>query len=246
MSEHITPLEASHIPLYSRIRDELRAHIFAGQCRPHDKMPSENELMTRYGVSRITVRQALSELEKEGLLFKVAGKGSYVSKPKPFQGLGRLQGFAEAMSTHGYEVYNRVLSINLLPAATPLAKRLSLPDEASVSEIKRVRFLNREPVSVDVSVISSHLGERLAREDLSTRDIFQILENDYDTPLGYADLIIDAALADNRQAELLQVTEGSPLLRIERLTHTRDGVPLVIEYLHYRADNFQLHLKIER
>lgn len=247
MSEQSNPIEASsHIPLYSRIRDELRAHILAGHSRPHDKMPSESELITKYGVSRITVRQALSELKKEGLLFKVAGKGSYVSKIKPFQGLGRLQGFAEAMSSHGYEVYNRVLSIQLLPASAHIAQRLSLPEGSLINEIHRLRFLNREPVSVDVSHIPGHLGERLAREDLAARDIFHILENDYAIPLGYADLTIDAALADNQQAELLQVALGSPLLRIERLTHTNDGVPLVIEYLHYRADNFQLRLKVER
>ncbi len=232
--------------LYSRIRDELRARILAGHIRPHDKMPSESELITRYGVSRITVRQALSELEKEGLLFKVAGKGSYVSKIKPFQGLGRLQGFAEAMASHGYEVYNSVLAIDSLPAAAHIAERLSLPVDSPINEIRQVRFLNREPVSVDVSCISSHIGERLAREDLAACDIFHILENDYAIPLGYADLVIDAVLADNRQAELLQVAAGSPLLRIERLTHTADGVALVIEYLHYRADNFQLRMKIER
>jgi len=134
----------------------------------------------------------------------------------------------------------------LLPAATHLAERLSLPEGSPVCEIRRVRFLNREQVSVDVSHISGHIGERLAQEDLATRDIFQILENDYAIPLGYADLSIDATLANKQQAELLQVAEGSPLLRIERLTHTRDGAPLVIEYLHYRADNFQLRLKIER
>ncbi len=237
---------SSHIPLYSKIRDELRAHIFAGHTQPHEKMPSESELITKYGVSRITVRQALSELEKEGLLFKVAGKGSYVSKVKPFQGLGRLQGFAEAMSSHGYEVYNRVLSINSLSASPEIAKRLSLTEGSLISEIRRVRFLNREPVSVDVSYISGHIGERLAREDLGVRDIFHILENDYAIPLGYADLTIDASLADKQQAELLQVDSGSPLLRVERLTHTLEGLPLVIEYLHYHADNFQLRLKIER
>src|SRR3954469_4497220 len=85
------------VRLYSRIREDLRARIVSGAWQPHDRLPSESELMARYGVSRITVRQAVGDLQKERVIFKVPGKGSFVSAAKPFQELGRLQGFAEAM-----------------------------------------------------------------------------------------------------------------------------------------------------
>ncbi|MGZ4981524.1 MAG: GntR family transcriptional regulator [Methylobacter sp.] len=233
-------------PLYARIRDELRAQIISGNYQPHQKLPSESELIGCYEVSRITVRQALGELEKEGLLFKVAGKGMFVSKPKPFQDLARLQGFAEAMSKHGHEVYNHLVSLDFLPATAELTQRLGLAENLWVTELRRVRYLNREPVSYDVSYLSRNLGERLAREDLAGRDIFLILENEYGIPLGFADLAIDAVLADAETAELLQIAKDTPILRVERLTHSSDGTPLVFEHLYCRADNFQFRLRIAR
>jgi GntR family transcriptional regulator len=233
-------------PLYARIRDELRADIVTGIYQPHQRLPSESDLISRYCVSRITVRQALGELEKEGLLFKVVGKGMFVSKPKPFQSLGRLQGFAEAMSQQGHEIYNRLISLKFLPASAKVAQQLCLKEGGLVTELRRVRHLNREPISFDITYLSVSIGERLAKEDLATRDIFLIQENDYGIPLGYADLTIDAVLADAELAELLQVEKDSPILRIERLTHNSDGIPLDFEYLYCRADNFQFRLRVAR
>jgi len=233
-------------PLYARIRDELRAQIVSGNYQPHQKLPSESELIGRYEVSRITVRQALGELEKEGLLFKVAGKGMFVSKPKPFQDLARLQGFAEAMSKQGHEVYNRLVGLDFLPATAELAQRLGLAPGLWIAELRRVRYLNREPVSYDTSYLSRNLGERLSKEDLAGRDIFLILENEYGIPLGFAELAIDAVLADAETAELLQIAKDTPILRVERLTHSSDSAPLVFEYLYCRADNFQFRLRITR
>lgn len=240
-----TLLEASQ-PIYGRIRDELRTRIHAGAYAPHERLPSESDLMAQYGVSRITVRQALGELEKEGVLFKVPGKGAYVSKPKPFQQLARLQGFAEAMREHGHEIYNRLLSVRTLSADDTVAERLRVAVGAPVTELRRVRVLNREPVSLDVTYVAPHIGERLAREDLATRDVFVILEHDYGIALGHADLAIDAHLPAPEIAVLLELPAGQPLLRIERLTHDRTGTPIDFEYLYCRSDNFQFRLRVAR
>lgn len=90
------------------------------------------------------------------------------------------------------------------------------------------------------------MGERVIREDLSTRDIFGILEAEGGAPLGHADLVIDAVLADDEQAALLGIARGAPVLHIERLTHGRDGQPLDYEHLYCRADNFQYRLRLNR
>jgi GntR family transcriptional regulator len=240
------PTLAPPTSLYGRIRDELRAQIVAGFYPPHARLPSESGLMTRYGVSRITVRNALAELEKEGILFKLAGKGVFVSKPKSFQSLGRLQGFAESMTGFDCEVFNDLISIHTLPANAEVARRLQLAEREPVSELRRVRYLNREPVSLDITYVRAHIGTRLAREDLATRDIFLILENDYGIALGFADLTIDAVLADAGVAEALRINLGDPILRIARLTHTATGKPLDFEYLFCRVDNFQFRLRVER
>lgn len=232
--------------LHNRIREELRARIFSGAYQPHDRVPSESALMTEYGVSRITVRQALGNLEKERLIVKVPGKGSFVTQPKPFQELGRLQGFAEAMGALGHETHNRLISLRTVAASAQVADKLKLAAGKPVTEIHRVRYLDRRPASLDITWVPSHIGDRLAREDLASRDIFLILENDYGLALGHADLAIDATLADAPLAGLLEINTGAPVLRVERLTHGKDGTPLDYEHLHCRADNFQYRLRIHR
>ncbi len=240
----IEPL--SPTPLYAQIKEILRSRVLDGSYQPHEQMPSESEMMATFNVSRITVRQALGDLQNEGLIFRIHGKGTFVSKPKAFQDLGRLQGFGEAMRQMGYETFARVVSLRQVMPTAQVQERLHLPKRAKVTELQRVRFLNREPISLDVTYLPSSVGMRLAKEDLATRDVFVILENDYGLSLGHADLQIGSTLADDRLAQHLRVEEGSPVLVIERTTHTSDGTPIDYEHLYYRGDAFQYKVRVDR
>jgi GntR family transcriptional regulator len=140
-------------PLYVQIKDLLRSRILDGTYQPHQQLPSEAEMIAAFHVSRITVRQALGDLENEGLIFRLHGKGSFVSKPKAFQDLGRLQGFGEAMRQMGYETFSRVLSIRNVTPSSQVREHLKLGKRAHVTELRRLRFLNREPISLDISYL---------------------------------------------------------------------------------------------
>jgi len=234
------------VPLYTQIREALRNQILDGTYTSHERMPSEHELVASFGVSRVTVRQALNDLKSEGLIFKIHGKGTFVAKPKAVQNLMRLEGFGEAMSRRGHETFSRVLGHRIVRAGKTIGPRLALRDRDEVMEIRRVRYLDREPISLDVTYVSASLGERLVHEDLPRRDIFVIMENDYGIALGNADLQIESMVADTELAPLLHVSPGTPILKIERLTYTVDGHPLDFEYLHYRGDAFQYRMQLER
>ncbi|AFT86368.1 GntR family transcriptional regulator [Paraburkholderia phenoliruptrix] len=242
----ISGASVTSLPLYAQIKDTLRERILDGTYAPLSRMPSEHELCGLFDVSRITVRQALGDLQKEGLLFKLHGKGTFVSKPKAFQNVTSLQGFAEAMASMGYEIVNQLRSFRTVEATRHVAARLNIAEGAPVTEIHRVRLLNREPVSLELTWLPEALGKRLAHADLATRDIFLILENDCGVPLGHADVSIDAILADDDIVEALRVEEGSPVLRIERLTHDASGQPVDFEYLYFRGDAFQYRLRVDR
>jgi len=235
----------SSVPMHTQIREIVRRRVLDGTYAPHSQMPSESQMMEAFSVSRITIRQALGDLQKEGLIFKVPGKGSFVAKPKAFQNLSRLQGFGEAMAPSGYETFSQVLSMRQVPATDVVARRLQLAPADAVYEIQRLRYLNREPISVDQSYFPLALGERLAQEDLPTRDIFVILENDFGLHLTHADVQIEAISADEFLARQLRIDEASPLLRIERLTYA-DDQPVDFEFLYYRGDAFQYRLRIDR
>lgn len=233
-------------PLYTQLKDLLRGRILDGSYPPHSRMPSEHDLCADFGVSRITVRQALGDLQKEGLIFRIHGKGTFVSRPKAFQNVTSLQGFAEAMSSMGYEILNRVLDFSFIPADARVAARLNIAEGDEVAAIRRVRLLNREPISLELTWIPAALARRLEHADLATRDIFLILENDCETPLGHADLSVDAILADEELTNALNVAEGAPVLRIERLTHDANDRPVDFEYLYFRGDAFQYRLRTDR
>jgi GntR family transcriptional regulator len=224
----------------------LRAGILEGRYAPMARMPSESELGVRFRASRTTVRQAIGDLQREGLIFTRQGKGSFVAQPKAFQNVTQLTGLAESLGTLGYEVINLLHSLRYLRPDAAVAARLGLPATAEVCEIQRVRLLDLKPISLETTYVPSPIGRQLERADLATRDIFLVLENDCGIALGYADLHIDATLADEALATALRYEVGAPVLRIERLTHEAGGRPIDFEFLHYRADAFQYRLRTQR
>ncbi|MES3025315.1 MAG: GntR family transcriptional regulator [Pseudomonadota bacterium] len=241
-----SPFAAPTLTLHSQVRETLRASIADGSYAIHARLPAESVLSTMFGVSRITVRQALSDLQHEGAIVKVAGKGAFVAPRRAHQQLTHLEGFAEAMSRFGHEVANTVLGHAIVAAPEPVARQLQLAPGAAVTQITRVRRLDCVPVSLEVTYVAVPLGERLRGEDLAGRDIFVIFESDYNIALGHADLQLDATLADADVAHALEVVPGSPILRIERLTHDALGAPIDFEYLHFRGDAFQYRLQLAR
>lgn len=238
--------QPAQLPLYSQVRERLRELIVGGALAPRGQLPSESELGAAFKVSRITVRQALADLQRENLIFKIPGKGAFVSEPKAFQQLSQLEGFAEALGRMGHEVRNRVLSHRTGPAPAQAREKLGLGADEPATEIRRVRLVNREPISYEVTWLPAAVGERLRREDLAGRDIFLLLENEFAIPLGHADLAVDAMLADEQLAAALNLAKGAALLRIERLTHTAEGRPLDYEHLYFRGDAFQYRLRLAR
>ncbi len=241
-----TPFAATPLTLHSQVRESLRSSILDGSYATYARLPAESTLSQIFGVSRITVRQALSDLQNEGAIIKVAGKGAFVAPRRAHQHLTHLEGFGEAMGRLGHQVANTVLSHRMVQAPAEVARRLALPSGAAVTEITRVRRLDRAPVSLEVTYVSPTLGERLRGEDLASRDIFAIIENDYAISLGHADLQLEATLADDTIAAALDVAAGSAMLRIERLTHDALGKPIDFEYLHFRGDTFQYRLQLAR
>lgn len=233
------------MPLHARVREALRAGL-SQQRWADGRLPSEAELMQQYGVSRITVRQAMQALEQQGLVVKIQGKGTFVATPKPYQELDRLQGLAEAMNAQGHAIDNRVLAIERQSATPEHARALRLEAGAPLTFLKRLRRLDGRPVSLDLTWLPRVLGDRVAEADLVHRDVFKILEQDLAIPLGHADLAFDTVAADLDLARWLDLDPGSPVLRIERLTHDRHGHPIDHERLYCRTDHVQYRLRIQR
>lgn len=233
-------------PLYAQLRDELRAGILDGRLQPHAKLPSESEMTAAYGVSRITVRQALGDLQKEGLIVRLQGKGAYVSQPQASQQLNRLEGLAEALAPQGQAVHSKRLAMKQLRAPAEVAAQLQLAARTELWQLSTLRYLDRQPLSVNVSHFIPGLGERIARIDLSGRDLIEVLERDLGQRVARAEVEIHAVPMPAREAKLLRVAVGEPALRVHRVLLAQDGKPLQTETAVYRADVFSYRLSLSR
>lgn len=235
----------SHQPLYMLIKEALKKQILNGEYAPYQRMPSESELMATFEVSRITVRQALRDLHSEGLIFTSQGKGTFASKPKAMQDIQHLEGFAEAMNPQGYETSSRLIGIREISPNKDVQEKLNTPAKQKVIEVVRVRYLNREPVSVDTSFFPLEIGKKLFARNLET-DIFPMLENELGINLGAAEISLEARSADADIAKHLKTEVGSPVMWVQRLTSDNKGKPIDYEYLAFRGDSYKYRFHIER
>jgi len=234
----------SVIPLYYQIREDLRRRIEAGEWKRGEAIPSEAELQEIYGVSRATVRQALSELVMEGLLIRKQGRGTFVAPPKIVEPLPRLVSFTEEMRMVGMEPSTRSVKVEIVTDPPKRVRETLRTDEDRFLRIERVRCANGQPIVLLVSYLPSSLGID-PREDFSG-SLYALLETKYNIRLGEAIQIIEAAIADEYTAVQLEIEEGEPILIIRRGTFTKDGRP--VEYVEgfYPADRYRYTIRLER
>ncbi len=240
-----TPAPRAQGPAYRRIRDEIRELIQCGTYKPYDRLPSEMDLVRRFGVSRVTVRLALEALRKDGVVQSLQGKGSFVCMPMVVQAGAALLGFHESMAGSGYATGSTVLSVKERKASPEIAVALQLKRGTVVLEVQRLRCANDEPMSLDISYFPLDLSAKLISEDLAG-DIFPLLEKCCGLSLGRADVNIEAVACDAATAAVLQLKPGEPLLHLRRLTWSVAGRPVDYEHLYCRKDAWQYRVQLNR
>jgi GntR family transcriptional regulator len=221
----------SHIPYYIQLIDVLKAKISRDEWKPGEKIPSETELCASYRVSRTVVRQALREIELEGLILRRKGKGTFVAEPKINESLvQRLTGFYQDMLDQGRKPVTKVLQFEVQPASPIVASFLELEPEAPVFCLERLRFVDDQPVVLVTTYISYVLCPTLADYDLGQQSLYSVLEGEFGLMISHGRRTIEAVAANKREAQLLMVEEGDPLLSLDSVTCLDDGTP--VEYYH--------------
>ena len=233
-------------PLFAQLRDRLRAHIVGGTLATGSKLPSEAELEAEYGVSRITVRQALAELHAAGLIEKINGKGSFVKRPDPPQGLGPLTGFNETMRRRGHMALGKVSAPRTLHADTRLAAALRVLPGTALSAITIMRLVDGEPFAKHTAWGKASLIARLAAEDLQTNDLITIAQDRLGYRMDHNELEISALNADARLARALGIAPGAAVLRLAIVGFDADSTALLFSEFLARADRFRYPVTIRR
>lgn len=239
-------LNAGPVPLYHQLKLALQHDIEQGIYQPGGRLPSEPELIRQYGVSRITVRQALDELEGEGLIIRRHGKGTYVAEKRIEQELVRLTDFVEDMQRAGQKPLSRVVATEREIARPPLAKMLNIAHSTEVVRIDRVRLADDRPIAFDITWLPLRFGELLMGADLTQETIYHILETRYHIPVVSGTFTITAATATAQKAALLEVTPGAALLVIQRISYTTNGEPVYMQERYYRPDRVQYRVSLQR
>jgi GntR family transcriptional regulator len=171
------------LPLYVQLEETLAADIADGALPAGSRLPSEDELVERFQVSRTTIRATIQKLIQRGLVEIRRGKGTFVIQPKITHELKELSGFVEDMEALGRHATARLLDQQIVAASESVARQLAVPPGTPVVRIQRVRLADGVAISLDETYLPRELGEKVMADDLEVEPIFSLLEQKYDTPL---------------------------------------------------------------
>ena len=233
---------ASSIPLYHQLKTLLATRIELGEWKPGDLIPGEIELQSTYALSRTTVRQALRELEFDGLLTRYRGRGTFVAGPKLTHGLDARDALDRDMIAQGMRPGWRVLRAGVVDVSPAIVERLQLTVPRAF-ELCRLRLANDEPIAVHVAHVPAEAEAGLDRARLGDGASLAYLQSNGALSGAMSERLLDAVPATDDEAALLDVDPGAPLLRIRRLVLDRGGKPLEHCVATYRGDRFQYHLR---
>ncbi|MBK3562661.1 MULTISPECIES: GntR family transcriptional regulator [unclassified Streptomyces] len=231
---------------HEEIADELRKAIDREEYTVGSRLPAETDLAAQYGVSRGTVRQAVAALTAEGLIGSRQGARRMVLASRRSQSFAELRSFAEWARAMEREATGLVVEQEYRPATAEDVVRLQLTEKARVLHVLRVRGLDGEPVLLERTVYADWISPAVEAIEPDCPSVTQRLYDDTGLVFAYGEHVIDAVAAGAQDAELLGIRRTSPLLRVRRVTTTREGRPVEWSDDRYRSDavSFSVHNSI--
>src|SRR5712672_3649098 len=229
------------VPAYQRIQGVIRKRIEAGQLRTGDSVASERDLARIHLVSLMTARHALASLERDGVVERRRGIGTFVSAPKIH--FNKLMSYTEQMASRSLTATSKILFAKVIYDEQEVMARLALPPNSGIIKLERLRHSSDEPFALETCYFSSEEFPNLLSLPLNRESLFKVLEREYQVELGYADEEIDATAADTRTAELLSVSRGEPLMRIRQLIYSTKGKAITYVLGFYRSDRHKLLIR---
>ncbi len=234
------------LPLYYQLKTVLLREIKGGRWQPDAQLPTETELARRFGVSKITVRQALRELVGEGLIRREQGRGTFVERRRLQQGPRELTSFTDEIRGYGLVPASRVLEQGDSDAPAAVASALGIAQDARVFRLRRLRLANREPMGVQTAYIPLDLVPGIAAIKFAGASLYDVLESRYGLFPATARETYCVTLVKRDIAALLRVSARSPAMTAERVTFLADGRPLEFVQSLMRGDRYSVAIDLTR
>jgi GntR family transcriptional regulator len=239
--------KGSPVPYYYQLRQLLEGAVASGALADGDQIPTEAALCNRFDVSRTVVRQALSDLERTGLLTRIKGKGTFVAPPKVSEFVAQtLTSLHEDLSARGERLSTKVLRLEVEPVSPLVAQMLDLPGSERIVLLERVRFLRGEPLVVTTAHMPYVLCAPILELDMSDRSLFETYERELGLVLHRGTRAIEARAASAEEAQHLGVPEGAPVLVFSGVTYLADGRPLEYFVGIHRGDRSRFETELFR
>jgi GntR family transcriptional regulator len=228
------------LPLYYQLKQILLRHIQDGNIIPGKVLPSETELQERYGVSRITVRRALSDLASEGYISRQPGRGTFVLRSK-LQSPSEKLSIGDSLVAQGFKVGWQILRYGLRPAPHRVAQKLHVDEGQPLLYFQRLIYADDEPIVLAEVYVNVGEGMTLTREEINSDSAYPLLERKYGVVLSHADRTIEATMALEDEARLLQTKPNTPVLLVESIVYDRQDQPIVFVKALCRGDRYKYY-----
>ena len=241
----------SPLPFYHQLKQILLADLRERELAPGDRLPGDHDLCAAYDVSRTVVRQALSELETEGVIERVKGRGTFVAPEKtPEHLVQSLTGLYEDVAARGSHLRSEVRRLERVPADEQIAAQLELSTGAPVIVLERLRFVDDEPWVLATTYLPADVAPGLLDEDLTDQSLYALLEQRYGVVLTHGRRGVEAAVASDDLAGALAIAPGAPLLVLRSTSYgsTPDAGPRPIEVFvaYHRGDRSRFEVTLQR
>lgn len=238
-------IHSAKVPLHIQLANLLRAQIAGGVFKPGDQLPTEKELMEQHGVSSSTVRQAVLALAHEGLIYRRAGKGTFVTQPTVERDLLAFSSFTEEAAAKAMRATSQLVTARWAPPPDFVAVALGSESDAEMFEVERVRLADGLKVALETVYFARSIGLHFERHDLE-QSLTRFLEDELGLTLERAHQVVRAASAPASVARLLDVRPGTALLQIERTAYLTGDRPCYVSQAFYRPDRYSYEGWIER
>jgi GntR family transcriptional regulator len=236
--------KTSPMPLYYQIEEAIKQKIDKGEWISGTMISSEREFAENYEVSRMTVRQAITNLVNDGYLTRRKGKGTFVSGKKIEQKLLGLTSFTEDMKSRGFKPASKLVSFQTISANHQLAKALEIMQNDEIYEIKRVRLANDIPMAIETTFVPAGLLD-LKEKHIKEGSLYSQVEH-AGFQIDYANQSLEASIAREAESEILEISKGAPVLLIQRQTYLTTGKPLEVVHSVYRGDRYKFMIDMKR
>lgn len=234
------------VPYYFQIVQVLResiADLKEQEGEERIPLPSETEMSELFSVNRGTIRHALDMLEREGLIYREKGRGTFIRRRRVELDLSYLSSTTDDLKKRGWEPSTEVISINKVFPRSHIRTSLNLEEGEKVWEVYRCRLANNEPISLQRAFLPVHLMEDLVKKDL-TSSLFRIWQDEYRIQPRNAEQTIRARIPTSEEAEFLQTTECDPVFEITRVTFDINNTPFEYLISIWRGDRYDFFVRL--